>query len=76
MVMLTRCHGSHDVVNVTRELVCAAGCTGKGHKKPCNARGAEVGLSEGGSENIEGPRAENVKRSGLVIGLGNGTRPS
>ena len=35
------------------ELVCAAGRTGKGRKKPCNTRGAEVSLSEEGSENIE-----------------------
>ena len=43
------------------ELVCAAGRTGKGRKKPCNTRGAEVSLSEGGSENIEGPRAEQCE---------------
>ena len=43
------------------ELVCAAGRTGKGRKKPCNTRGTEVGLSERGSENIEGPRAEQCE---------------
>ena len=57
------------------ELVFAAGRTGKGHK-PFNTRGAEVAFRRETPRISRALGPNNVKTSGLVIGLGNGTRPS
>ena len=52
-------HGNADVLSRKPRRCKCDSCPDC--KKPCNTRGAEVGLSEGGSENIEDPRAQQCK---------------